>query len=144
MTGFTVTTFVDMDVFHAWEYFFNQINGWWPKEFYTSTNTQRFIIETFIGGKVYEDHGEGGGLIWGDIIGVDYPNSLQVRGNFTKEFGGPAVSYERYTFLTSQQGTEVSYSVDFIGEISKRRIASLKKGWTSLLHTHFIEYCAKR
>ena len=144
MRSFTVTTEVDIDIFHAWEFYFNQINGWWPKEYFTSNKTKRFIIETYIGGKAYEDHYEGGGLVWGDVIGVDYPNSLQIRGNLTKEFGGPVMTFEKFDFQTVENGTRLKYTVDFVGEISARSANSLKNGWQDLLQIHFKKYCSSR
>lgn len=144
MSSFTVTTVVNTDVYHAWEFCFNQINGWWPKSHFTSEKTERFIIETFLGGRAYEDCGEGTGLVWGDVIGVDYPKSLQIRGNLTKEFGGPAISYERYSFVPREASTEVIYSVDFIGQINPKSFTLLKEGWTDLLQVRFKKYCAER
>lgn len=144
MNSFTVTTEVPMDSSHAWEYYFNQISSWWPKEYHTSQKTKRFIIDTFIGGKAYEDHGEGGGLIWADVIGVDYPHALQMRGNLTKEFGGPSLSFEKITFETVEGGCQVTYSADFIGNVTERSIKSLKDGWIELLKVHFKGYCEER
>ncbi len=144
MSSFIVTTEVPVDLHHAWEYYFNQISGWWPKEYYTSEKTKRFIIDTFIGGKAYEDQGEGGGLIWGDVIGVDYPNALQIRGNLTKEFGGPSLGFEKIAFEQTKSGTKVTYSADYIGNVTERSIKSLKDGWIDLLKVHFKGYCVER
>lgn len=144
MSSFTVSVEVKVDVNHAWEFYFNQIGSWWPKDYYTSMKTKRFIIDTFIGGKAYEDHGEGGGLIWGDVIGVDYPNSLQLKGSLTKEFGGPATTYEKFTFEGMEGGTRLSYTADFIGTTTERSVKSLKDGWNNLLKVHFKGYCANK
>lgn len=144
MGSFSVSTDVKKDVHHAWEFYFNQISSWWPKEYYTSPRTKRFIIDTCVGGKAYEDYGEGGGLVWGDVIGVDYPRTLQMRGNLTKEFGGPVISFEKFLFEETEDGTRLTYSVDFVGTINERSIKSLKDGWKDLLQHHFKEYCANR
>ncbi len=142
--SFTISANIGSDVFHAWEYYFNQINGWWPKEFFTSSKTKRFVIETVIGGKLYEDHGEGCGLIWGEVLGVDYPNSLQLKGFLTREFGGPVFTYEKFTFLPENGGSKITYQVDFIGKIDQERMDALKQSWTELLQTHFVNYCKDR
>lgn len=144
MASFTVSVEIKKDVNHVWEYYFNQISSWWPKEYYTSDKTKRFIIDTFIGGKAYEDHGEGGGLVWGDVIGVHYPKTLQIRGNLTKEFGGPVITYEKFYFEEIDSGARLSYTVDFVGEVSERSVKSLKDGWKELLGKYFKEYCANR
>lgn len=144
MKGFSVEVVIEADVHHAWEYYFNQINGWWPKEFFTSSKSKRFIIDTFIGGKVYEDHGEGCGLVWGDIIGVDYPSSLQIRGHLTREFGGPTLTFEKFTFIPHDQGAKVRYEIEFVGPIETKSISSLQNGWEDLLQRHFKSYCKKK
>lgn len=142
MSSFEVSVTVSHDKSHAWEYYFNQTNGWWPREYYTSAHTKRFTIDTYIGGKCYEDAGEGSGLIWGDVIGVDYTNWLLIRGNLTRDFGGPAITFEKFTFTQeSKSNTTLTYSIDFIGNISPESIASLKKGWTEILQVKFKEYC---
>ncbi len=144
MSSIIVSTDVEVDIYHAWEYYFNQISSWWPKEYYTSVKTKRFIIDTFIGGKAYEDHGEGGGLVWGDVIGVDYPNGLQLKGNLTREFGGPATTYEKISFEEIVGGTRVTYTADFVGTSTERSIKSLNEGWLELLKKHFKSYCANK
>ena len=144
MAGFIVQVEIDADIYHGWEYFFNQLNGWWPKDYFTSDKTKRFIIETFVGGKLYEDHGEGCGLIWGDVIGVDYPNSLQVRGNLTQEFGGPSLTFEKFVFISKNGGSLITYSVDFINDVGEKTINTLKSGWEALLKDHFKNYCTNR
>lgn len=144
MSGFKISVAINSDIYHAWEYYFNQINGWWPKDYYTSPHTKRFIIETVIGGKIYEDHGEGCGLIWGEVIGVEYPNSLLVKGYLTKEFGGPTITFEKYSFIPTDSGSEISYSIDFIMPIAEKSVTSLREGWTDILQKHFKNYCSDR
>lgn len=144
MYSFELSVEVRQDVGHAWEFYFNQLKAWWPKEFYTSERTKRFIIQTFIGGKVYEDFGEGDGLIWGDVVGVDYLKSLEIRGNLTKAFGGPVITFEKFTFEKTATGTRVSYSVDFVGEIKESSVNSLHAGWQDILLNHYKNYCDNR
>lgn len=144
MSSFEVSVTVAHDKAHAWEYYFNQTNSWWSKEYYTSERTKRFTIDTYIGGQCYEDFGEGSGLLWGDVIGVDYTNWLLIRGNLTKDFGGPAISFEKFTFTeVAPSRTTVTYAVDFIGEISAESAASLKRGWEDILQVKFKAYCDK-
>jgi len=145
MSRIEVSTEVALDQAHAWEYYFNQIKAWWPKEYHTSPKTKRFFIQTMIGGKVFEDFGEGQGLVWGDVIGVDYPESLQIRGNLTKAFGGPAVTYEKISFESIDAGrTKVIYTCDFAGEVAESAVKSLEKGWQDLIQSRFAGYCEER
>jgi hypothetical protein len=144
MSQFIVEVTVNHNIAHTWEFYFNQINSWWPKEFYSSPRTKQFHIQTFIGGKVYEDYGEGDGLIWGDVIGVDYLKSLELKGNLTRNFGGPVVTFEKYQFLAENGRTKLTYTIDFLGEVKPSTVASLEEGWKNLLQVHFKKYCQSK
>jgi len=142
MNSFEVSVTVAHDKSHAWEYYFNQTNSWWPKEYHTSPETKRFLIEAYLGGKCYEDFGNGNGLVWGEIIGVDYTKSLLIRGNLAREFGGPAITFEKFTLEPDNQGnTTLTYTCDFVGDISPESVASLKKGWEEILQIKYKGYC---
>ena len=144
-TSFEVSVIVPQNQSHAWEYYFNQTNGWWTKEFHTSPSTKRFTIDTYIGGHVYEDYGEGGGLIWGDVIGVKYNEWLLIRGNLSREFGGPAITMEKFSFEAySTTETKVIYTCDFIGDIKEKSVQSLHDGWKEILNVHYKNYCLER
>lgn len=136
---------VPVNAAHSWEYFFNQVNGWWPKEFFTSTKTRRFMFETYVGGKVYEDFGEGDGLVWAHVIGNDYLHSLEMKGFLTRRFGGPAITFEKFSFEENQEGsTNIIYTMDILGNVDKKTRSSLHEGWQKLLGEHFITYCKNR
>ncbi len=140
-----VSVIVQQDQSHAWEYYFNQTNGWWTKDLHTSPSTKRFTIDTYIGGHVYEDYGEGGGLIWGDVIGVKYNEWLLIRGYLTREFGGPAITMEKFSFEAhGKNQTKVIYNCDFIGEIQEKSVKSLHDGWNEILNVHYKNYCIDR
>ena len=145
MKQIKVSTLIALDQAHTWEYYFNQINSWWPREFFTSPKTLRFIIQTKIGGKAYEDFGEGEGLVWGEVIGVDYPNSLQIRGNLTKDFGGPVITYEKFALDPVDTGqTKFIYTCDFVGQIADKAVKSREDGWIDLIQVRFAAYCKER
>jgi hypothetical protein len=139
-----VEVVVPVNVAHAWEYYFNQVNSWWSKDYFTSPKTKRFHIETFVGGRVYEDFGEGDGLIWGEIIGADYMHSIDIKGNLLKSFGGPAISFERFSFEKDPDGTKLTYTMDLIGHYTDQSVASLKKGWEEILLTRYYNYCVEK
>ena len=144
MGSFQVKITVLQDVAHTWEYFFNQISNWWPKSYFTSERTLRFQIETFIGGRMFEDFGEGDGLIWANVIGVDYLKSVDLRGSLTRSFGGPAITFGRFEVSSENGSTTLSYTCDFIGDIESESIESIREGWQSLLEKHFKPYCRSR
>lgn len=143
MSSFSLECKIDLPKALVWDNFFNKINHWWSSDFYTSSRTKLFVIDTVIGGKMYEHYGEGEGegLVWGDVIGVDIPNSLQVRGMLSGEFGGPAISFDKFVFEGDDAQTTLRYSVEFIGEIDEKTLNSLKTGWEKIFQEHFLPFC---
>lgn len=144
MSSISVEIVVPVNIAHAWEYYFNQVNSWWSKDYHTSPKTKRFIIQAYIGGKVFEDFGEGDGLIWGEVIGADYLHSLDIKGNLTRSFGGPAITFEKFLFEKVETGTKVTYTMDLIGDINDTTIASLKSGWEEILKQKYYRYCVEK
>ena len=132
------------DAGHTWEYLFNQINHWWPKSYYTSERTKRFCIHTVVGGKMYEDFGEGDGLIWGEVIGCDFQRSLDLRGQLTRAFGGPLLTLERFEIIPSESASSLIYTCDFIGNVPESTITSLQRGWDDLIKNYFYSFSSAR
>ena len=48
----------------VWKAFTDDIQSWWPKDFYATDSPQRMILEVKPGGRLYEDSGNGNGLVW--------------------------------------------------------------------------------
>jgi len=141
MSNFVLEYTIGLPKAIVWDNFFNKINRWWTSDFYTNPRTKLFIIDTVLGGKMYEHFGEGEGLIWGDVIGVDCPNSLQVRGMLSGEFGGPAMSFEKFKFEEEDNKTKLTYSAEFIGDVNEKTLESLKTGWVTIFKDYFIPFC---
>jgi hypothetical protein len=141
LNSISIEVVVPINIAHAWEYYFNQVNSWWSKEHYSSPKTKRFIIETFIGGRVYEDFGEGDGLVWGTVIGANYLHSIDILGYLTRSFGGPAISYEKYSFDADGQNTKLTYTMDIVGAVPESTVKSLKEGWEDIIQQKYYQYC---
>ena len=144
MSQFELTYQINLTKEELWNCLFDKLNDWWPTDFYTHPKTKRFVIETKLSGKMYEDFEDGEGLIWGNVIGVDYPHSLQVRGMLSGEFGGPAISYEKFSLSEHGEGSSVlKYRAEYIGDTGEKTITSLKTGWKDILENYLVPYCQK-
>ena len=66
-----VETKINADIKVVWYCLVNETTKWWGKDFYTNSKTKGFYIDASFGGKAYEDFGDGEGLIWAEVIGVD-------------------------------------------------------------------------
>lgn len=86
----------------VWKAFTGDIHSWWPKDFYATESPKRIVFEVKPGGRLYEDAGEGNGLVWYHVIALDAPNSVSLSGFIAPPFGGPATSLLRVAF--SAQG----------------------------------------
>jgi hypothetical protein len=82
----------------VWRGFTRDIQAWWPKDFYGSASPKRMVFELKPGGRLYEDAGDGNGLVWYQVIALDAPNSITLSGFIAPPFGGPATSLLRVAF----------------------------------------------
>jgi uncharacterized protein YndB with AHSA1/START domain len=84
----------------VWKAFTADIHSWWPKDFYATQSPQRIVFEVKPGGRLYEDSGNGNGLVWYQVIALDAPNSITMSGFIAPPFGGPAASLLNISFST--------------------------------------------
>ncbi len=114
---------------NVWHCLINETNMWWTKDFYTNAKTKGFYIEGRIGGKAYEDYGDGQGLIWAEVIGVDAPNAIHLKGMLAPDFGGPAISYLSIQLTTSEAGTVFNLSDTLFGAVNENTANQISAGW---------------
>jgi hypothetical protein len=110
----------------------NQTTRWWRKDFYTR-ESKGFHIEPRLGGRMYEDRGDGNGLIWANVIGVDPPHSILLVGYLTPPFGGPAHTMFEFVLEPADgDATIVRISDTIFGNISETLAAQMQEGWRLL------------
>ncbi|MEO9483977.1 MAG: hypothetical protein ABJG47_11045 [Ekhidna sp.] len=135
---FEITLQADVD--SVWNNLVNQTTKWWSKDFYTNTKTKGFHIEGRIGGKAYEDFGDGEGLIWSEVIGVDAPNSIQMKGLLAPEFGGPAISYISINLKSNGSETVFKFSDTLFGALGEATADQIESGWKMIYGEAFKNY----
>lgn len=127
----------------VWEALVEKTNEWWSSDYYTNTRTIAFHIEPILGGKMFEDFGNNEGLVWANIIGVDKPNVLQMKGDLSPDFGGPAISFVKI-ILTEENGiTTVQYNESMMGLVNQKTADSLSSGWIKILTEGLKKYVEK-
>ncbi len=117
----------------VWEAFVNKTNEWWPKDFCASRRPAKFVVDLKLGGNMYEDAGEGTGLIWFTILGIWPEEMLYVIGHTRPPFGGPAsglITFELETKSESESVFKVSDATH--GEVSEESVAGAESGWRML------------
>lgn len=116
----------------VWQAFVEETGRWWLKDFYAAPDAKGFILEPKLGGRMYEDWGDGGGLLWYTVIGIRPGQSLELAGHLTPAFGGPAKTYLKINFLADGQATRLQISDSAFGRVSTNSLEQFRSGWEML------------
>lgn len=128
----------------VWFCLTRETSNWWPKSFYTSERTQRFVIMAKLGGLVGEDFGRGGGVIWYSVIGVCAPTSLTLLGHLTPTFGGPSMSTLEITLEPQGNGTLFKVVDAVMGVASDGFEGNLLSGWKTIFGENLKKWVESR
>ncbi len=127
----------------VWKGFTRDVHLWWPKDFYATESTKRIVFEVKPGGRLYEDAGDGNGLVWYSVIAVDAPNAITLSGFIAPPFGGPATSLLRVAFsakgksATTMEVTDSTFGC--LGDSS-----TTEEGWRMLFEGGFKAWIEKK
>ncbi len=126
----------------VWKALTEQSGSWWPKSLFTHPKTKDFVIEAKLGGLMYELTENGEGTVWANVIGIDSPNFIQLKGHLTPALGGPAISFLNIALRSSGPLTVVKLVDELFGEVADSLQQQLQQNWTLLLEDglrNFIE-----
>ncbi len=133
---------IEADAARVWETLVGDVTPWWHAAFYTNPLGPKqggYHIEPKLGGRMFEDWGEGQGLIWGTVIGIESERFLQIFGDSSAEWGGPSRNCLTLRLEPDGAATKLSFLGSGFGRITEQTTASLDEGWRFLL-----EACLKR
>jgi hypothetical protein len=127
----------------VWKSFTADIHSWWPKDFYATESPKRIVLELKPGGRLYEDAGDGNGLVWYQVIALDAPNSITMAGSIAPPFGGPATSLLRVAFSArGKAATTMEVTDATFGCLGDTR--STEEGWRMLFEGGFKTWIEKK
>lgn len=111
------------------------IGEWWPAKFYVGTTPKRFLVEPQVGGRVFEDWGDGEGAMFGTVTVFEPNKCLQWAGDMSAEYGGPARSVTTFRLAKGPHGnsTTLRFRDTPYGLLSDMALQGLQPGWTWLL-----------
>jgi len=114
----------------VWQALTDDIGRWWPSAFYCGDGNgpRRFLLEAHPGGRMWEDHGGGDGLLWGTVINVRQGQLLELAGTSR----GPATSLFRFELTADEDGTKLRFTESSFGRVDEAGAASKDKGWRFL------------
>ncbi|MCA9063707.1 MAG: SRPBCC domain-containing protein [Planctomycetaceae bacterium] len=113
--SFELDLFISVSTDRVWNAISAETSAWWPKEFVTSDRTKSFVIEPRLGGRAFEDFGNGEGLVWYTVVGMDAGRELILAGHLLPPFGGPATTALRLTLIPREHGTLLKIRDDRFG-----------------------------
>jgi uncharacterized protein YndB with AHSA1/START domain len=120
----------------VWKAFTRDVHLWWPKDFYATKSPKRMIFDVKPGGRLYEDSGNGNGLVWYQVLALDAPNAITMSGFIAPPFGGPATSLLRIEFSAQGKSATVMEVTDStfgcLGDSS-----TTEEGWRMLFEGGF-------
>ena len=122
----------------VWKAFTREIQHWWPRDFYATESPKRIVFEVKPGGRLYEDAGEGNGLVWYHVLALDAPNSITLSGFIAPPFGGPATSLLRVEFsaqVKNKNTTQMEVTDSTFGRLGDP--ATTEDGWRMLFEDGF-------
>jgi DNA-binding transcriptional ArsR family regulator len=116
----------------VWQALVEEIGRWWHKDFYAGSAPKAFVLEPRLGGRMYEDWGNGAGAIWYLVTEIDPPRSLGLSGHMPAAFGGPATSLLRLVLQAEGDGTVLQLTDSELRKVTEKSRASLEDGWRAL------------
>jgi DNA-binding transcriptional ArsR family regulator len=133
---------INAPVKRVWEALVKQTAKWWPREFCTSERTRAFIIEPHLGGRAYEDWGNGEGHQWYQVIGVESPRYLLMLGQVSAQYGGPAMTMLKLSLEADGKATVLQLHDNTFGQIGETLQGQTEGGW-KLLFDGFKKYAER-
>jgi uncharacterized protein YndB with AHSA1/START domain len=120
----------------VWSSLTSGVGEWWPKQFYVGTSPKRFTIEPSVGGRVFEDWGDGEGVLFATVIIWEESRTLCWAGDMSAEYGGPARSVTTFRLKAASSGkrTVLAFRDTPFGLLSDDAMQQLEQGWRWLLN----------
>lgn len=126
----------------VWQALLTETTFWWPKDFATSEQTKGFHLEAKLGGRLYEDYGDGAGAIWYEIFAFNPPQSLDLRGYLAVPYG-PALSLLHLELTPSGKQTVLRLSDSTMGT-AKDDAKTKADGWKQVFEGGLKRYVEKQ
>lgn len=136
----TVEVAIDAPRERVWEALTSRASDWWHKDYYTGAAPRGFVFEAKLGGRVYEDWGEGEGAVWYTVVGLKRGESLSMEGTTVCGPKGLETIFDRVTLSDRPGGTLLRMESRAMGIIGDDFGLLTEKGWTLLFGTCLKNY----
>jgi uncharacterized protein YndB with AHSA1/START domain len=119
----------------VWKSLTDGIGEWWPANFYVGRSPKRFALEPRVGGRVFEDWGDGEGALFGSVTMFEEGVTLQWAGDMSADYGGPARTVTTFALADGAKAgtTSLSFRDTPYGLLGKQVMEGVEQGWRYLL-----------
>jgi DNA-binding transcriptional ArsR family regulator/uncharacterized protein YndB with AHSA1/START domain len=129
---------------YVWRMLTDEAHQWWPRDFYASANPIGMRFEARLGGRLYEEGPNGGGVVWYTVIALDPGHSVDLAGHLTAAFGGPSQTLLHLGLREDGTRTILDLTDAVVGNVSERTSQSLEEGWRALFDRGFRAFVETR
>jgi uncharacterized protein YndB with AHSA1/START domain len=134
-----------VSVERLWDALTREIADWWPAEFYChdagGAASRQMRLEPWPGGRLWEDWGEQGGLLWAQVLQVTPRQRLELSGTLSPAFGGPAVWCTSFQFDVVSDCARLRFADCGTGRLSEELLEHKERGWRFLLDGALRAWC---
>lgn len=116
----------------VWRALTEETGAWWRKDFYVGPAPKGMVFEPRVGGRLFEDWGDGAGVLWGTVFAFDPGRSFDLITHSSAAWGGPRTSMLHVELRNQDKGTLLKVSDAVQGRIDETSAASLHEGWSLL------------
>lgn len=132
----------------VWRAMVEQIDQWWLPSFRMAPGSRSIALEPRVGGRWYEAAGKGGtggddaGILWGNVVAIDPPNSLTLRGEVAPPWGACVFMLVLEVVpAASGKGCTLKAIHMEIGDVSESAQQAMGDGWAALLRDGLKKFC---
>lgn len=128
----------------VWTALTNDVGQWWPRDFLVAADPLEMQFESRLGGRLFEEGSRGGGAIWYTVYGITLGESIDLVGQLSPAYGGPAQSLLRLSLREQGARTILTLTDAVVGNVGSKSEASLGDGWRAIFERGFkafVERC---
>lgn len=129
----------------VWNALVTETSSWWRADFYVGKSPKAFHFEAKVGGRVYEDWGEGNGFLWYTVVEVESGVALRLAGHLMPDSGNSLGTTLLHLRLEEDGagGTSLFVVNLLFGQLAPGLAKALESMWQMLLGEALKAHCER-
>ena len=116
----------------------NNVSTWWGAPYLLSSSAKALIVEPRVGGRFYEDWGDGNGALWATITAIKQDEWIELTGPIA--MSGVVQGVVCFELEAQGNATVLKLSHRAIGEVNEGTQKVYDSGWHDLLEVRLKAY----